>query len=372
MSQVKLWGWDATNSLWAEAQLSTAGRLLTDSEVYAEGVAIGERAMDGNPIVETEHALNVNALLFVHDRGNDRNIPIWSVLDTGDANGGERLVPFGGWAYNGSTWDRIRNGTPSDTFANPTYALQTMGLAMGWNGSTWSRLKVESADNPNLRVKLYDGAAGLFCPSAEDYHVVTSDVPVLMTKTQIVFWRNPALSSVWHQMYVMGDGETGWNFGGLQAYAFNGATYDRLRCGAPSDTYANPSYALETGAFLMGWDSANSHWERIKVSAAGSIMTKEETSNPTSSGPITASQLLHNGRNHVYAITINKDSAAAAVVEIIDGVDASGPVQWRLKLPGQAPFVKQFWPWLQTEHGLYILIHSPVDSVVVEYGSEEP
>jgi len=144
--------------------------------------------------------------------------------------------------------------------------------------------------------------------------------------------------------------------------------WDRLRVGALSDAFANPSYALVAGAFLMGWDSGNSQWERIKISAAGSIMTKEETSVPVSSGPITTSRLLYSGSADAFAVTVNKDAVAAVVVQLIDGSGPGDPVKWEVRVAGLEPFVKQFRPWLLFPNGLYINIVGSPYSVIVEYG----
>jgi len=416
MSQVKLWGWTGTGEAWGRVLVDASGHLQTDvlssalptgaatsakqdtiighvdgiegllaaglpsaldtdtlkAGVYSGGAAIDSQDMSAEmPLASL--GMVVAAVPYLRsDNGTARFRHQYAAYRVTDAETGVKIPAGGVMGYNGSTWDRLRVGAPSDTYTNPSYALETLAVCMGYNGSTLSRLKVEDSTNPNLRVRLYRGATAVTGAAMTWDRTTFASTEALHTQTQLILTDTSTGGYPLGSQTFAAAGNRGWTVAAVAPFGWDGSQNRQIRVAAPTDTYANPAYAQEAMALTMGWDSGNSYWERVKVSAAGSLMVNQEVSEATTSGPIQTSQLLHNGHNHVYAITINKANAAAEVVQIIDGEDDTGDVKWEVRLPGLQPYPKNFWPWLKVVNGLYIKIDGSPYSIVVEYGAEEP
>ena len=50
------------------------------------------------------------------------------------------------YGYNGTTWDRLRVGTPADAYTTPPKALEAMSFLMGYDGSDWNMVRVDVLD----------------------------------------------------------------------------------------------------------------------------------------------------------------------------------------------------------------------------------
>lgn len=145
-------------------------------------------------------------------------------------------------AYNGATWDRLRDrNINADGLAAPAYALDTGSFGMLWNGATWDRMPGAAA-------------TGL---------VVNTELPAAAALADAA--ANPTTPTI-----------------GAALLFYNGATWDRARgaiaTGLLVDTelpaaavlangMANPTVP-GVGAFMMGWNTAT--WDRVLVDAGGS------------------------------------------------------------------------------------------------------
>lgn len=230
-------------------------------------------------------------------------------------------------------------------------------------------LKVREQGTPTVLARAYDSAGNAINSKLMTFlSYDPSGEYGLSTISKIALYRTATSSYAWASASAFGDSLSGSATGAVALWAFNGSAFSRLRAKTPSDSYSNPSYALETMAFLMGWDSGNSHWERIKISAAGSIMTKEEASEPYTSGMITSSALLRTGLTHIYGITISTVGGSDTEVKLYNNTSASGSPKWGTKINKDDTFEHSFRPWIECDTGLYCEISGPPHSVVVEYG----
>lgn len=106
--------------------------------------------------------------------------------------------------------------TPSDAYANPTDAIDSLCLNMGWTGANWRRVTVNAPS---------DGLVG------------------------------PAGSALQVQ-----------SFG--QVYESGGAVWNRWYSFVPGDAIANPATALAAvSSFGEMWDQGASLWKRLRASA---------------------------------------------------------------------------------------------------------
>lgn len=368
-------------------------------------------------------ALDTRANLYLWRNAN--NSYRWGALNVAvDGTLGYQIGAVGGWAYNGATWDRLRTeaaGVPNlrtrlyaganaiyeqGSVANIAFtehglfthslvwgehaanlqpiqcrnlafdAVSTGGIALnvrsflhGFNGADWDRLRTEAAGVPNLRVRLYDGAnpidADLLSAATIPDASYALDVNACLRVSR-------AGANNWSEVRScqdIGDAEAGARMVPVGLWGFNGAQFVRLRTIAPSDAVANPSFPLKVINFNMGYDPVAGSWERLITDGSNCLRTLECTSDPGTSGVITSSQIVHNGKAHMYGITISKATAQPVTIEIHDGPDASGPVMYRVVKPGLEPWAKQFRPWLMMYQGIYLSVSGAgLDSVIIEFG----
>lgn len=195
-------------------------------------------------------------------------------------------------------------------------------------------LKVREQGTPTVLARAYDNAGtGIDAADITDDDEGIVGRKGLHTMSHVALYAAWNAVTLWRPCSAMGDASGGKYMGSVGIWGYDGTNYDRVR-----------------------------------VSAAMSMMTKAEASSPTSSGPVNTPQLLHGYPAHGYAITVNKSFIAAAIVQLKDGLDATGAVLWEVRLAGLQPFSKNFWPWLGFSNGLYLDITGSVYSVVVEYG----
>ena len=237
------------------------------------------------------------------------------------------------WGWDGTDWQKISVDSDGhlqvDFAATPTVSSRLYG----YDGVNWQELLVESNLLKNLRVKLYDGANGMVLEPS-DAGLSGSQYSLLVASC-VYGWTGTDWAAI-HRAYGLVDD-------------------------------LSPVYSsLFTISYLHGFNG--SKWDRIRCSAAMSLMTKEETSNPTTSGPITASKLVHNGPCHIYAITVNKSDATAVIVQLKDGLNDTANVVWEVRVTGLNAWPKNFWPWLVNSKGLYVDITGNVHSVIIELG----
>lgn len=127
--------------------------LLVESSTYKN---LRVKLYDGaNPV--TTDLLNANLITRANERGPWTHCQPWVVISSTQAKAvkaasyigdGETLdtsLPVGLYGYNGSTWDRLRQGTPADAFTTPTYALQVMSFLMGYDGTDWNMVRVNTS-----------------------------------------------------------------------------------------------------------------------------------------------------------------------------------------------------------------------------------
>lgn len=321
---VGIWGWDGTNYVWVKLRVDADGHLQVDAlsaplptdAATETTLALVESAVDG-----------IETLLGA-------GLPV--ALDTLALKVREQ-------------------GTPTIR-------------CTGYDSANWQNLLVESSTNYNLRIAVYDGAQLADVAVQNTSH--TASLYGLCVCAEMLARFADTSKMMYLQQRTIADALTNQSGLIVNSYilGYNGSTWDRLREGALSDTFANPSYALVCGSFLMGWDSSNSTWQRIRVSASDSIMTKEETSNPRSSGRLTASGLVWGASAHVYAITVNKNTTASAIVKLRNGLTVAGTILWEGWWDTKVCMSKNFYPWLRFDTGLYLDITGAVYSVIIEYG----
>lgn len=247
---------------------------------------------------------------------NWQDISVGTPITTGAAE-------VGLFGYNGVTWDALRsttaNGlvtdvsriqgtvtiagakTPSDAFANPTDALDTLGFNMGWNGSTWDRLAsgANNADAEAVRtLGVLEVDAYLKGFNGTTYDRVRSSANNADAQAVVT------LGDLQVNSYLMGFNGTTWDrlrstannadavavttlgiqTGVSYRYGFNGTTWDRLRSGGnAADAEATVSLGLtETDSYLRGFNgttfdrlkSEGNNADGVATSTLGSLMQK--------------------------------------------------------------------------------------------------
>lgn len=327
-----LWGWDGS-AAWKKVRTDSDGHLQVDV-LSGVGVASQCYGYDGSAwqtlLVESDTLKNLRVKLY--DGAN--SIDSLTVAAT-QANPRGLATSAQIYGYDGATntrspYCRLFN---EDALVTGYYGLYTATFLHGFNGSTWDRLRTESASAFNLRVKLYSGAYGISATAAES---------------------KPSLDSYVLDTHAL-----------LLAWSAGEAEWVGPRADIPADGFS-PSYSLIAYSFLAGFNGTT--FDRIRISASDSIMTKEETSNPQTSGRITTSSLLYSSSCHIYGVTINKSNASAVVVKLKNGLDASAPTVWEVRVTGLRPWSKNFWPWIAHSEGIYVDIIGNVYSVIVEFG----
>jgi len=103
------------------------------------------------------------------------------------------------------------------------------GRCYGWDGANWQRLRLESAAQHNLRVRLYSAGNAI--------NHIRWDVPSvdagayfgLCSSAQLYLNRDATHSYAWYSASVLADARPGYFFPPVALRAWNGASYDRLR-----------------------------------------------------------------------------------------------------------------------------------------------
>lgn len=99
----------------------------------------------------------------------------------------------------------------------------------GWDGSAWRNLLTESAAQHNLRVKLYDGANGIDSAILSFASCDVSALRGLFTRTQMMLQISGTHINPWYSALLVADATGGTAVGTVALWAWNGASYDRLR-----------------------------------------------------------------------------------------------------------------------------------------------
>lgn len=142
------------------------------------------------------------------------------------------------------------------TNADLTTLIAEQGRCYGWDGDTWEKMLFEDTTYHNLRVKLYDGADGIFTYPINAYDIAYAATPALATFSKILLHGSAAVGSVVKQPIRILDNDTGYYSLPVFLWGYNGANWDRLR------TYGTGILAVAKGAIQP---------TRTRVTATGRV-----------------------------------------------------------------------------------------------------
>lgn len=205
------------------------------------------------------------------------------------ATGGVLVTAIGGGGGGGLVFG---NHTPSDNYANPTDAINSIGLNSAWDGTNWDRMRI---------APLGDGITSPICLTTGAFEMVWNEAAGSWLRAQAIVWADGGAtpivalpSSNAHMTGVSLDGAT-TSMARVIAlddtqslpvpallteavqYGFNGATYDRIRAVTPADNMA-AVISQAVASFGMGFDGTD--WDRVRLitpadnlTAPGSVAT---------------------------------------------------------------------------------------------------
>ena len=296
----EIYGWDG--AAWAEVILAagdsddvadTSDGLQVNARLYGyDGTAYDRiRAITADFIIDAADAvgcLQTAAILYAWDGIRYQRLEL-----TNNANPHLKIQPFDGagndidfvrsvpdnlnpgsfWGivahstvagYDGSMWDRIRSNSVPDTIAAGIGNLQVTAALYGWDGSNLRRLLCVDADDAFVQTSLVNclpTASVLYAKddSGATYRSLTSTndgsrrflhiQPFDEVGNDIEFpslnWGDDA-SQVANGIKTM-----------PLMRAYDGANWDRVRCGIPSDSLSAEIGNLKTIAVLYGWDGSD-------------------------------------------------------------------------------------------------------------------
>ena len=147
----------------------------------------------------------------------------------------------------------VGNNTPSDTYANPTDAVDAWALKGLWDNTagSWRRARCFLTDLAVI-------------PSNTHRAELIAGISYAYNLNATGFYPNTQRAD--------GDAQANNNFGLVTLghnYFYNGAAWDRARAVAAGDAVANPTIAAVSAAFLQGYDNTAGTWKRGRVDASG-------------------------------------------------------------------------------------------------------
>lgn len=207
------------------------------------------------------------------------------------ATGGVLVTAIGGGGGGGLVFG---NHTPSDNYANPTDAINSIGLNSAWDGANWDRMRI---------APLGDGITSPTCLTTGAFEMVWNEADGVWLRAQAIDWTDgalpPTVAIPASNAYLSGlalDGAT-TNAGRIIAlndtqalsvpallteavqFGFNGATYDRIRAVTPADDMA-AVISQATASFNLAYDANGTNWDRVQLvtpadnlTAPGSVAT---------------------------------------------------------------------------------------------------
>lgn len=362
------WGWDSAGAAHVQMHVDAAGDLQVDvlTMPAVDGHCWGWDGANWQELI-VESAANPNLRTRIYDGANG----IDSNLLNAALPGGERALDVAGcvFGYDAANWNAVHAfDRTADARATWWRGLVTHASLYGFNGVTWDRLRTESAANHNLRVRLYDGVNGIDANLMNVGFVLGAEYGLNVHSCLRVFDSvNNRWAPVWRAREI-GDNAGGYSHQAVSLIAYDGVNWDRLREGTLGDAYANPTYALEVGAYLMAQEDGQVTWIRVHADANGCLRTLECSSTVETSEILTASTQIHEGDTHIYGIVVNKAHESPVAVEFWEGTLERHTVRWRVLVHGLTPFEKSFYPWMKLDLGLYVHIDGEPDSVILEYG----
>lgn len=213
----------------------------------------------------------------------------------------------------------IGNKTPSDTYTNPTTAIDSISSNMGWDGSQWVRLrKVTLAAAQGAGGDMGSSIAGLLTASALVIsaggsgfrplagYIAPADAQALLTNQNMLpVWGHGTVfnGTTWDRARsVVAGGNLSTGLPAYGLYGFDGTTWDRvITSGNNSDTVAvqddgvlfvNSYNKIFNGATwdrlrstemgtnltagllatgLYGYDAVGGNWDRVNVDTTGAV-----------------------------------------------------------------------------------------------------
>lgn len=272
----------------------------------------------------TQNGALMVAASYTGDAGSDgRNV---SSLPLRSADGTTTATPLavGGYAFNGTTWDRLRSvntgqlvvtykssgGTEplvatggGDGISAANSGLGVLGFNLLFNGSTWDRLRGDTTGGQWIQGAVAHDGVDSGNPLKIGGRASSTTPTSVADGDRANIWVSQAGALEIAGVQATGAdglganttvaiGHTNGSAGPMQAalIGYNGTTWDRLRSvntgqlvvtpkdaagavvfsasAALGDNMANPTLG-GIGAYLLGWDSANSQWIRPRHDANG-------------------------------------------------------------------------------------------------------
>lgn len=279
MASVILWGWDSVNSTFAKVLVDASGHLQVDTLSSALPTGAATLAK------QTDQLTKLNSIITLLAGG----LP--AALDTLALKVREQ-------------------GTPQV-------------ICTGYDGAAQQKLLVESAANPNLRAKLYDGASGI---DSGDMWTEPSKTARGLDVISLLFGHDVPTNAPYRLL-------TDYHTDNLYPYK-----------------------ALIVNSKLFAWDGSGS--DRLRCYTGGILKVARAEAGLSSSGILTGDTAVKSSAGKVYWITIA--GLVAVNIELNDSVDDSGTDLWGVFLAANSYFHINFDPPLEFTNGIWVDISAGV------------
>ena len=200
----------------------------------------------------------------------------------------------------------------------------------GYTGAAWQTLLVESNVLKNLRVKLYDGANGITSGVPIYGPVDISAVRGLDVRSFLYLYRTATTAYAWQPMSYVADAVAGHTSASVGLYAYNGATFDRLR-------------SYNTGILKVG--KGNIGAVPVRKTAVGQVVA---------------------GAHELHQLCVNP-SAANAALELTDAVAGGAAVLMDMFFTARETHHYVFDPPIPFATGIYLETFTNLTSVLFCY-----
>uniref|UniRef100_A0A6H1ZUK6 Uncharacterized protein n=1 Tax=viral metagenome TaxID=1070528 RepID=A0A6H1ZUK6_9ZZZZ len=240
--------------------------------------------------------------------------------------GQERLI----YLWDGAEWVKALGDGAGHFQVDILTAPALISHIYGYDGANWQTVLVESAANPNLRVRLYGGANFVAVTQSAAAHARTNyglttysalyaDDGTNLSRLDMLLAQQDALANTFNGLGVT-----------AMPYGFNGATWDRLR------TYL-------TGILKVG---------RAEVGLSNS-------------GVLSADAQVKAAAGNVYWLTVS-DTAVLAI-ELNDGIADAGVDLWGIDLPAGGYLHLVFDPPIEFGTGIWLDVSTATCKVTIGY-----
>lgn len=306
---IGIWGWDTPNDEWVKVLVDSEGHLQVDTLSSALPAGAATEDKQDNIIV---HLATIAG--FDDYMTDNMGLQIRGRI-------GATIGPAAG------STNALLRLIEADTGSIEA----ALGQCYGWVGDVWYHLLVESAADPNLRVKLYDGANGIDSDAIPAYPTISGRG--ILTLAQL-FAKS-----------------------GVSVYAIDAGNL-------AADNVATSGIGLNVRCFLHGFDG--SKWDRLRTYGAGILKVGRAPIGATITRMTGLGQVGTAAAHDVYWISCSPD-APGAEWELSDATEAAQPIVYDHFDPDKHSEHLHFDPPYPFSNGIWVEKFDHMKSLVVCY-----